>query len=87
MFFVSIVGFPIIGMTSDYYGFRITFLKVAGILAVVAYCLFLFMEATVVPLIVLGLSYSFFGSIVWPCVAYLVPEANLGIALGILTSI
>ncbi len=47
------------------------------------------------PLVILGLAYAFSGAIVWPVVAYLVPEKNLvndlnylkGIALGILTSI
>jgi len=58
-------------MASDYYGFRITFLKIAALLAILAYILLLNMYP-LVPLIVLGLSYSFFGSIVWPCVAYLV---------------
>lgn len=74
MFFVSIACFPIIGMISDFHGYRITFLQIAGALAILAYSLFLSMKATLIPLIVLGLSYSFFGSIVWPCAAYLVPE-------------
>lgn len=71
MFFVSIVFFPIVGYTSDYYGYRITFLKIAGILAIISYVAFLHMYPTI-PLVILGLSYAFFGSIVWPCAAYLV---------------
>ena len=41
-----------------------------------AHILFIYMYP-VFPLVLLGLSYSCFGAIVWPVVAYLVPEKNL----------
>jgi len=40
-----------------------------------------------IPLIMIGFGYALFGAIVWPVVAYLVPNHLLGSGMGILTSV
>ena len=40
-----------------------------------------------IPLIFLGVAYALFGAIIWPSMSLLVNPNNLGLALGIATSL
>eukprot|EP01017_Pseudomicrothorax_dubius_P025115 TRINITY_DN2680_c0_g3_i1.p1 TRINITY_DN2680_c0_g3~~TRINITY_DN2680_c0_g3_i1.p1 ORF type:complete len:481 (-),score=131.68 TRINITY_DN2680_c0_g3_i1:93-1535(-) len=85
-FIISAVLFPFVGLLVDKFGRRVNLLLQAGILLLATHISFMFFYPAV-PLIFLGLSYSLFGAIVWPTVAYIVQESALGTAYGIQTSV
>lgn len=75
-FIISSLLFPIVGMMVDRIGMRIYFLFLSSILAIVAFILFLNIYPFI-PLVLLGISYSLFGGIIWPTLAYLIEEKKL----------
>lgn len=75
-FIISSLLFPIIGVMVDKIGKRIYFLMLSSVLIISSFVLFLNMYPFV-PLILLGIAYSFFGAVIWPTIAYLVEEKNL----------
>jgi MFS family permease len=85
-FLISACCFPVVGLVLDKLGKRLNLLATAGCLLIATHCTFMLIYP-VGPLIMLGLSYSLFGAIVWPTVAYIVDSRSLGTAYGIQTSL
>jgi MFS family permease len=85
-FCLSVICFPIIGIILDKYGMRIHLLLTAGCMLCITLILLIFVYP-IVPLILLGLSYSLFGAIVWSSVPYIVEKKITGTAYGIQTSV
>lgn len=99
-FIISSLLFPLVGVMVDKIGQRVYFLMLSAVLIILSFVLFLNIYPFV-PLIILGVGYSFFGAIIWPTIAYLVEENKLvkilslyklkinnikGIGYGIITS-
>ena len=75
-FIMSSFLFPIVGMTIDRYGKRVYLLLFSSVLILISFILFLLFYPFF-PLVILGISYSLFGGIVWPTVSYLIKKENL----------
>jgi MFS family permease len=52
----------------------------------VTYIMFIFLSP-ILPLIMLGFTYSIFASVVWPSLSLVVPKEIIGIAFGVATSL
>lgn len=85
-FIISSICFPVFGLIRDHFGYQLTLLTTAGCCLVAAHVCSMTVYP-VGPLILLGLSYSLFGALVWATVAHLVKSRNLGTAYGIQTSL
>eukprot|EP01083_Nonionella_stella_P259134 885093_1 len=85
---------PIFGWISDKYGHRSQLLLVASVLYVSAHNMLLVLRVDHNPIIVpvcalvlLGVAYALFTSVIWACYAFVVDDRVLTIAYGIPTSV
>ncbi|MDR0966415.1 MAG: MFS transporter [Myxococcales bacterium] len=79
---------PLFGLLVDKVGRRATLMVIGTLLLLPNY--FLLTNAALpawAPMILMGLSFALVPAVMWPSVAYLAPEKNLGTALGIMTMI
>ena len=83
---IHCLGYTIILLTYFNTKKRIRFFIAATAIVVVAYILMLGVFP-LMPLVMLGVGYAIFGAIIWPTISYIVPDHQLGIAFGVLTSI
>lgn len=81
----AVTSGPFIGHFVDKYGLRPRVLVLATILCTTAMIMFSFVFPFV-PSFLLGLSYSFGSASIFPCVAYVIPEENIGTANGLVIS-
>ena len=72
-FITSTLFIPIIGYCVDTLGKRTKLLVIAASLGVITYCLFLLTYPTL-PLILLGITYSLFATVIWPSLALIVKK-------------
>ena len=79
-FVTSTLFIPIIGLFVDSIGKRTKLLVVAATLGVITYCLFILTYPTL-PLILLGISYSLFATVIWPSLALVVNKEIIVIAI------
>ncbi|UJR07131.1 hypothetical protein I4U23_011419 [Adineta vaga] len=79
---------PIFGYVIDKIGRNLYWLMGSIIITIIAHALlaFLFIHP-VIPLILMGISYSILAASLWPLVAFLVPKKMLGTAYGFMQSI
>ncbi|KAJ3292336.1 hypothetical protein HK104_005359 [Borealophlyctis nickersoniae] len=83
---VSAVGSPLCGLYVDRYGHRGTLLPIAGLLTFITHAVMCFTSITpIIPMTILGVSYSVFASALWPCVPYLVGRHQIATAYGFVT--
>ena len=77
---------PFVGAFIDQKGLRVKMLYYSSFLNIIAFLMLLKFHP-LVPLFMLGVSYSVAASIVWPTAAFLVPSNLLGLGYGIMTAI
>lgn len=78
---------PLCGILVDKYGKRGFLLPVAAGLILITHSLFLWTNLTpYVAMSVMGISYTLFGSVLWPCVPFLVMNHQIATAYGLLTT-
>lgn len=77
---------PLFGLLADYIGRR-SFLMMIGSLALVpVYLMMAYTDLSlVIPMALMGLSFSLIPAVIWPSVAIIVKEARLGTAYGLMT--
>ncbi|XP_072416186.1 lysosomal dipeptide transporter MFSD1 [Chiloscyllium punctatum] len=84
----SLLLFSIAGILVDYVGLRAVIALISAVLTLPVFALLAF---TFVPPLVstiwLGVTYSFAAASLWPSVFLVVPQANIGIALGLATTV
>lgn len=85
-FFISSLLVPFIGIAVDKFGKRGYLLIFSAFIGVITYILFL-VSNPIMPLILLGITYSIFASVLWPALTLIVPKNIVGIALGFATSL
>lgn len=86
-FFIGAIMTPIFGLLIDKFGKRVMFSFSSAILLNLAFVFFFFMNP-VLPLVLIGVSYSIFASVIWPSIAIIVNDKTiLGFSYGIATSI
>ncbi len=85
-FFISSLLVPFIGISVDKFGKRGYLLIFSAFLGVLTYILFI-LTSPIIPLVLLGFTYSIFASVLWPALTLIVPKQIVGIALGFATSL
>lgn len=85
-FFIGAIMVPVFGGIINKYGNRTLFCLSSGIMCVLTF-IFFYIMTPIIPLILLGISYSIFASVVWPAIAIAVNDKEkVGLAFGITTS-
>ncbi|KAI8601480.1 major facilitator superfamily domain-containing protein [Dissophora ornata] len=83
---VSSVGSPLCGYLVDRFGHRARYIPFSAILLIWAHTQLGFTFVTpIAAMFVLGLAYSLFASVLWPCIPFLVKDHQLGTAYGLVT--
>ncbi|KAI1305558.1 hypothetical protein EDD11_004943 [Mortierella claussenii] len=83
---VSSIGSPLCGYLVDRFGFRARYIPFSAILLIWAHTqLSLTNISPVIGMCILGLAYSLFASVLWPCIPFLVKDHQLGTAYGLVT--
>jgi len=87
-FFTSAISSPFLGGAVDRFGYRALLLMLAamaitGVHAIIAFT----MWTPFIPMILLGIAYSVYAAAIWPSVAYVVEEHQLGTAYGLITAV
>lgn len=84
----TMVGNPIVGLFSDKVGRRATIMLLGTMLLIPVFLMMAYTNITLyVPMAMLGLAFTLVPAIIWPSVAYLVPQRTLGTALGLMTMV
>jgi len=87
-FTIAAAATPFLGGIVDRFGHRTYLLCACGATLATAHGLFAFTHVTpYVPLVIIGISYSVYAAAIWPSVAYVVREHELGTAYGVVTAI
>ncbi len=82
----TMVGTPLFGLLTDRIAKRALFMMFGSVLLMPVY--FMVGYTTIplgVPMAMMGVAFSLIPAIMWPSVAYLVPEGRLGTAYGLMT--
>ncbi|KAF9908469.1 hypothetical protein BX616_000148 [Lobosporangium transversale] len=83
---VSSIGSPICGFLVDQFGNRARYIPFSAILLIWAHTQLGFTTITpIIGMFILGLAYSLFASVLWPCIPFLVNDHQLGTAYGLVT--
>ncbi|KAG0376173.1 hypothetical protein BGX24_008166 [Mortierella sp. AD032] len=83
---VSSVGSPLCGYLVDRFGHRARYIPLSAILLMWTHAQLGFTFITpVIGMFILGLAYSLFASVLWPCIPFLVKDHQLGTAYGLVT--
>ncbi|KAF9133851.1 hypothetical protein BGW39_008762 [Mortierella sp. 14UC] len=83
---VSSIGSPLCGYLVDRFGHRARYIPLSAILLIWTHAqLGLTYITPVIGMFILGLAYSLFASVLWPCIPFLVKDHQLGTAYGLVT--
>ena len=85
-FFISAFMVPIYGILIDKYGQRANLSLFASFVGLICFTMFYYCPP-LLALIILGLTYSMFASVIWPCISLVVKKNLVGFAYGVTTSI
>lgn len=84
----AMVGTPLFGLLVDRVGKRALFMMAGSLLLIPVYLLMAYTQVSLyVPMAMMGIAFSLIPAVMWPSVAYLVPEEKLGTAYGLMTLI
>ncbi len=84
----SMIFTPLFGLWVDRVGKRSLFMMVGSVLLVPVYLVMAYTTVDPkIPMAVMGIAFSLVPAVMWPAVAYLVEEAKLGTAYGLMTMI
>ena len=84
----SMIFTPLFGLWVDRVGRRSLFMMFGSLLLVPVYLVMAYSDLPLwLPMAVMGVAFSLVPAVMWPSVAYLVPEAKLGTAYGLMTMI
>jgi MFS family permease len=79
---------PLFGIWVDRVGRRSLFMMVGSLLLVPVYLIMAYVSVPLwIPMAIMGIAFSLVPAVMWPSVAYLVDEAKLGTAYGLMTMI
>lgn len=84
-FFLSIFCVPAFGFLLDKFGKRVYFALISACTGLLCFILF-YLLSPLIPLILLGITYSLFASVIWPSIAIVTKKEYTGLAFGISTS-
>ncbi|MEE8572676.1 MAG: MFS transporter [Gemmatimonadota bacterium] len=84
----SMIMTPLFGIWVDRVGKRSLFMMVGSLMLVPVYLIMAYTSTNLmIPMAIMGIAFSLVPAVMWPSVAYLVEEAKLGTAYGLMTMI
>ena len=84
----SMILTPLFGLMSDYYGKRSLLMMFGSALLIPVYLLMTYTNIyLIIPMVIMGISFSLIPAVMWPSVALIVDESRLGTAYGLMTMI
>jgi MFS family permease len=84
----AMFGTPLFGLLVDRVGKRTLFMMAGSLMLIPVYLLMAYTHVSLyLPMAVMGIAFSLIPAVMWPSVAYLVPEEKLGTAYGLMTLI
>ena len=84
----AMIGTPLFGLLVDKVGKRALFMMFGSLLLIPVYLLLAYSHISLyVPMAMMGIAFSLIPAVMWPSVAYIVDEAKLGTAYGVMTMI
>jgi len=88
LIFASMIFTPLFGLLSDRIGKRALLMMYGSILLIPVYLIMAYTQIPLlVPMAIMGISFSLIPAIMWPSVAYIVDGSKLGTAYGLMTMI
>lgn len=88
LIFASMIFTPLFGLLSDKIGRRALLMMYGSILLIPVYLIMVYTQIPLlIPMAIMGISFSLIPAIMWPSVAYIVDESKLGTAYGLMTMI
>ncbi len=86
--FAAMVFTPLFGLLSDKIGKRSLLMMLGSLLLVPVYLIMVYTKIPLlVPMTMMGISFSLIPAIMWPSVAYIIDESKLGTAYGLMTMV
>jgi len=84
----SMICTPLFGLWVDRVGRRSLFMMIGSLMLVPVYLMMAYTSVDLkIPMAIMGIAFSLVPAVMWPSVAYLVQEAKLGTAYGLMTMI
>jgi MFS family permease len=84
----AMVATPLFGLLVDRTGRRALFMMFGSLLLIPVYLIMAYTHVSLyVPMAMMGAAFSLIPAVMWPSVAYIVDEAKLGTAYGVMTMI
>lgn len=84
----AMVATPLFGLLVDKVGKRALFMMFGSLLLIPVYLMMAYTHVTLyVPMAMMGVAFSLVPAVMWPSVAYIVDQAKLGTAYGLMTMI
>jgi MFS family permease len=84
----AMIGTPLFGLFADRIGKRALLMMWGSLLLIPVYLLMAYTHVSLyVPMAMMGVAFSLIPAVMWPSVAYVVPEQKLGTAYGLMTLI
>jgi MFS family permease len=88
LIFASMIFTPLFGLLSDKIGKRALLMMYGSILLIPIYLIMAYTQVhLLLPMAIMGISFSLIPAIMWPSVAYIIDESKLGTAYGLMTMI
>ncbi|WP_420238553.1 MFS transporter [Telmatobacter bradus] len=84
----AMIATPLLGLAVDKVGKRALLMMCGSVLLIPVYLMMGYSHVSLyVPMAMMGLSFSLIPAVMWPSVAYIVPQSKLGTAYGLMTMI
>jgi len=86
--FFAMVFTPLFGLLADKKGKRSLLMMVGSLLLIPVYIMMVYTNLDLlIPMAIMGISFSLVPAVMWPAVAYIIEESRLGTAYGLMTMI
>jgi len=84
----AMIATPMFGLLVDKVGKRALFMMYGSLLLIPVYLMMGYTQVNLyIPMAMMGIAFSLIPAVMWPSVAYIVPESKLGTAYGVMTMI
>jgi len=86
--FFAMIFTPLFGLLADKIGKRALLMMLGSLLLIPVYLILVYTQINlIVPMAIMGISFSLVPAVMWPSVAYIIEESKLGTAYGLMTMI